>query len=329
MNASDPESQPDREIVLTRDVAAPRDLVWTIWTEYQHVTQWWGPSGFTATTEEMDVRPGGSWRFVFHGPDGRQYPNHIRYLEVTRPSRLVYEHVGETGHDVVFKSIVTLEQVASGGTRVTLRTILPSSEARDRVVREFGAIEGGKQTLARMAEHAAALASRSSEPHELVVHRVFDAPRALVYAMWTDVEHLARWFGPKGCTLEGCELDLRVGGTFLYCMRFPNGLAHWAKLVFREIVPGERLSFVAAFTDEHGAVQPVPFDPRCPPLMLITVTIEEHAGIGRGTVVTLRSSAFDATADEQRAFDEHRESMREGWSSMLNQLADHLAARKA
>lgn len=110
------------------------------------------------------------------------------------------------------------------------------------------------------------------------MHRVFDAPRALVYEVWTGVEHLARWFGPKGCTLTGCKLDLRPGGLFLYCMNFPGAPEHWGKWVFREIVPGERLVFVVSFANAEGESVRAPFDERWPLSMLSTVTFEDHAG---------------------------------------------------
>jgi len=203
MNPSKTESQSDNEILLTRVVEAPRDLVWRIWTEPSHVHLWWGPTGFTTTTHEMQVRPGGRWRYTMHGPDGHDYPNLITYLEIVEPSRIVYEHGGEAGLEPVsFKTIVTFEELSPTQTRVTMQSIFPSARQRDFVVEEYGAIEGGKQTLARMAEHAVAQLSGESEPDELVLRRVLRAPRPLVYEVWTSGEHLAGWFGPKGCTLE-------------------------------------------------------------------------------------------------------------------------------
>lgn len=330
MSASQTESSSDREIVLTRVVEAPRALVWRIWTEPEHVPHWWGPTGFTTTTQEMDVRAGGRWRFTMHGPDGRDYPNLITYLEVEAPARLVYQHGGEKGLEPVsFQTIVTLEELGPARTRVTLHSLFPSAKARDFVEGEYGAIEGGKQHLARMAEHAAALTGAAGEARDFVLHGVFDAPRALVYEVWTGVEHLAHWFGPKGCTLAGCRLDLRSGGTFLYCMRFPDAPEHWGKWVFREIVPGERLVFVVSFANEKGETERAPFDERWPLRMLSTVTFEDHAGKGRGTVVTLRWSALDASPEEQKTFDEGHASMRQGWTGTFEQLGEHLATRQA
>src|SRR4029079_5782761 len=81
------------EIAATRVFDAPRELVWRMWTDPDHVIHWWGPNGFTNTIHEMDVRPGGVWRFVMHGPDGVDYQNKIIFREVVRPERLVYDHV--------------------------------------------------------------------------------------------------------------------------------------------------------------------------------------------------------------------------------------------
>lgn len=333
MSPKQTRSPSDREILLTRVVDAPRALVWKIWTDPEHAPKWWGPTGFTTLTQEMDVCAGGRWRFVMRGPDGRDYPNLITYLEVEAPARIVYQHGGEAGLEPVnFQTIVTLEELGPTQTRVTLHSIFPSAEARDFVVREYGAIEGGKQHLARMAEHAVALADRAAGgsaggTRDFVLHRVLAAPRALVWEVWTGLEHLARWFGPKGCTLEGCTLDLRIGGTFLYCMRFPGAPAHWGKWVFREIVPGERLVFVVSFANEAGESVRAPFDETWPLCMLSIVTFEDHAGIGGGTVVTLRWSALDATPEEQKTFDDGHSSMRGGWTGTFEQLDGYLAAR--
>ena len=118
MSATESETPSDREIVLTRVVDAPRALVWKIWTDPEHVPAWWGPTGFTTRTQEMDVRPGGRWRFVMRGPDGREYPNLITYLEVEAPARIVYRHGGEKGLEPLnFETILTLEELSPARTR--------------------------------------------------------------------------------------------------------------------------------------------------------------------------------------------------------------------
>ena len=87
------ESLASREIVVTRVFDAPRELVFKMWTDPKHIAQWWGPKGFTSTIHEMDVKPGGVWRFVMHGPDGVDYQNKVVYLEIVKPERIVYSHV--------------------------------------------------------------------------------------------------------------------------------------------------------------------------------------------------------------------------------------------
>ena len=145
----------DREIVITRDFDAPRELVWEAMTDPRHVVHWWGPRGFTTTIEEMDVRPGGVWKHVMHGPDGTDYPNKSFFKEVVKPGRLVYAHGGgrKGGPGAQFEATWTFYALDACKTRVTIRMVFPSAAARDKVVKEYGAIEGGKQTLERLAEH--------------------------------------------------------------------------------------------------------------------------------------------------------------------------------
>jgi uncharacterized protein YndB with AHSA1/START domain len=147
----------DREILLTRVFDAPRELVFKVWTDPEHVGRWWGPRGFTNTIHEMDVRPGGVWRFTMHGPDGVDYLNKIVFIEVVRPERLVYDHGGgEEGDSERFHATITFAE-EGGKTRVTMRTLFASAAERERVVREHNAIEGGNQTLDRLGEYLAKL----------------------------------------------------------------------------------------------------------------------------------------------------------------------------
>lgn len=145
----------DREIVITRDFDAPRALVFEAWTQPQHIVQWWGPTGFTNTDLGMDVRPGGSWRFVMHGPDGTDYPNKILYHEVVRPERLVYDHSDDVDAGGIHFQVTVSFTEHAGKTRLTMRMLFDSQAIRDQVVRDVGAIEGANQTLDRLAEHLA------------------------------------------------------------------------------------------------------------------------------------------------------------------------------
>ena len=145
----------DREIVISRIFDAPRELVWQAFIDPKRLVKWWGPRGFTTTIEEMNVRPGGIWKLVMHGPDGANYPNKSVFKEIVPQERIVYSHGGgrEDGPGVSFTATWTFEDVGPDQTRLTVRHVFPSAEMRDRIVREFGAIEGAKQTMARLAEH--------------------------------------------------------------------------------------------------------------------------------------------------------------------------------
>ena len=147
----------NREIVLSRVFDAPRELVFKAFTDPRHVGHWWGPDGFTNTIHEMDVRPGGVWRFVMHGPDGTDYGNKVVYSEVVKPERLRFAHGADDDGPAHFHVTVTFEDLGPR-TRVTMRSIFPTAEVRDKTVKEYGALEGGKQTLERLARYLSTMA---------------------------------------------------------------------------------------------------------------------------------------------------------------------------
>ncbi len=156
-------NQDPRSIIGTRVFDAPRDLVFSVWTDPNHLAQWWGPNGFTTTTHAFDFRPGGVWRFVMHGPDGRDYQNRVTFDEIIPPERIVYHHGG--GGDVEpvqFSTTVDFEDLGNGQTRLIWHGKFPSAEERARVIREYGADQGLLQTMARLADYVAALASAES-----------------------------------------------------------------------------------------------------------------------------------------------------------------------
>jgi uncharacterized protein YndB with AHSA1/START domain len=143
----------------------------------------------------------------------------------------------------------------------------------------------------------------------LVITRVFDAPRELVFKAWTDPAHLARWWGPHGFTNPVCEMDVRPGGAYCIVMRGPDGVEYPVKGVYREVVEPERLVFTAVAEDEEGN-----------PLLegLTTVTFAEHGG---KTKLTLQTGAVGLVADAAPML----EGMEEGWTQSLERLAEYVA----
>jgi uncharacterized protein YndB with AHSA1/START domain len=155
-NSIDLESDP-RSIVGSRVFDAPRDLVFVAFADPSHLAQWWGPNGFSTTTHSFEFRAGGVWRFVMHGPDGRDYQNRVTYDEIVPGERIVYHHGG--GDDVEpvhFRTTVTFEDLGNSRTRLTWHGRFSSAEERARVIKEYGADKGLAETMARLAEFVAA-----------------------------------------------------------------------------------------------------------------------------------------------------------------------------
>lgn len=154
MNAQNNEdSLLDREIVLSRVFNAPRELVFEAWTDAAHISQWFGPKGFTTTTHEMDARVGGMWRFEMKAPDGTVFTNRVVFLEIKAPELLVFDHGTDKDNDPgKFRVTLTFDSQSNGKTVVTLRQLHPSKTQRQAGI-GFGAVELGYQTLDKLAAH--------------------------------------------------------------------------------------------------------------------------------------------------------------------------------
>jgi uncharacterized protein YndB with AHSA1/START domain len=166
-------------------------------------------------------------------------------------------------------------------------------------------------------------AAPASKP--FVISREFNAPRDLVYKLWTDREHLGKWFGPKGMTMEHKEFDFRPGGVVHYSMTLPDGKKMWGKWMIREIVPPSKLVWVNCFSDEQGGLGKHPFAPDWPAEMLTVVTFVEIAG---KTKITIEWSTLNATPAEQKVFDSSHAGMNQGWGGTFEQFEAYLAGLK-
>jgi uncharacterized protein YndB with AHSA1/START domain len=143
----------DREIGTTRIFEAPRALVWTAWTDPEHLAKWWGPNGFSITTKKWEFSPGGEWLFTMHGPDGTDYRNEITFALIVEPERIEYDH----GPSPIFHTTVTFEEEDETRTTLTMTALFPTKAERDRTVEKFGAIEGMRQTMGRLADYVESL----------------------------------------------------------------------------------------------------------------------------------------------------------------------------
>jgi uncharacterized protein YndB with AHSA1/START domain len=286
----------DREILATRVFDAPRETVFKLWTDPKHVVNWWGPKGFTTTIHEMDVKPGGVWRFVMHGPDGVDYQNKNIYVEVADPERLVFDHISGPR----FRMSVTFAD-RGGKTEVSVQMLFQTTAERDQTIKQFGAVEGLRQTLDRLSEELAGA---------MVLTRILDAPRELVFKAWIDQEGLKRWWGPKAFTNPVCEVDPRPGGAIRIHMRAPDGTVYPMTGVYHEVVPPERLVFSSSALDEKG--EPL-FE------ILNTITFVEQSGKTR---LTVRANVIKATPEAPK----YLAGMEQGWSQSLDRLAEEVRA---
>jgi uncharacterized protein YndB with AHSA1/START domain len=174
---------------------------------------------------------------------------------------------------------------------------------------------------------AQAQGSRGAAPAErqFVIEREFDAPRELVWKAWTEADHLAQWWGPRGCKIDVLKFELRPGGIFHYSMRFSAGKPMYGRFVYREIAAPERLVFVNAFSDPDGGLTRAPFpqlEGIWPLEVLNHLTLLEEGG---RTSLTLRGHPINATPTEVAAYVSMFDSMRQGFGGTFDALAEHLA----
>jgi uncharacterized protein YndB with AHSA1/START domain len=142
---SEKNSTADRELLLTRVLNAPIELVWEVWTDPAHIAQWWGPNGFTNTITTMDVKPGGEWNLIMHGPDGTDYGNKSVFTEVVKHKKIVYEHHSSP------KFVATIEfEKQSGKTLLRWHMLFETREQFIQVVKTFKADEGLKQNIEKL-----------------------------------------------------------------------------------------------------------------------------------------------------------------------------------
>ena len=149
--AAEVESTADREFVTSRLIDAPRERVFRAFSDPSHLARWWGPKGFSNTFRKFDLRPGGAWRFVMHGPDGTDYPNESVFTEVVVPERVVFDHL--SGHH--FQMTITF--AAQGDkTLVGWRQVFDTAGERQRIARIV--IEANEQNLDRLAAEVSSMA---------------------------------------------------------------------------------------------------------------------------------------------------------------------------
>lgn len=295
-----------RTLVLTRVFDAPRALVWEAWANPRHLAQWWGPHEYTAPRAEMDLGPGGALHIDMRAPDGSVQAVTGTVREATAPERLVFtSRLTDEDGDLFFE-ILTTVTLADRNGRTALRLEARVLQAAPGAAGPLaGMEEGWSQSLDRLASD---VATRGSE-REMVVTRVLDAPRELVWEAWTNPAHIGQWWGPDGFATTTTVMDVRPGGRFEHVMYGPDGTDYPNLTVYHEVVTPERLVYSNRGGGEDGAEAS----------FRATVTLDE---MGARTRITMRAE-FQST--EARAFVMAKFGAYEGAHQTLNRLARFLA----
>lgn len=306
------------EFTITRVYDAPLKMVWDAWVDPKQVAQWWGPRGFTLTTRSKDVRTGGTWDYTMHGPDGVDWPNFTRFIEVEKHHKLVYDHGGTIDKPPLFQ-VTALFTEANGKTTLSMTMRLASPEAVAEI-RKFIKKAGGETTWDRLAEY---LAKESAGKNTFVINRTFEAPIDLVFEMWTRPEHVSKWLSPTGTEMQYIEADIRPGGSAFYTMSGPNYPKLYGKAQYIEIDAPRRVVYTQWFCDEQGNMSRHPMAPTWPEKMLTVIDfVEESPNCTRLTVTW--EPFGQATQAEIAMFISARAGMTGGWTGSFDKLEAYL-----
>lgn len=309
------------EIRITRVYDAPVKAVWDAWTDPEQVAQWWGPRGFTLTTHSKDLRPGGIWKYTMHGPDGVDYPNITTYFEVEKYAKLVYDHGANESEPAKFHVTVLFSE-KKGKTTMEMSMTLPTPEAAEET-RKFIKKAGGESTWDRLAEY---LGKETAGAEQFVINRTFDAPLNVMFEMWTDPKHIARWLPPTGMKMEMLHTEIRPGGSTFYFMNGENGTRMYGKINYLEVQQPDRLVYTQQFCDENQKISRHPLAPTWPETMLTTVKLSEE-GPDRTRVTVTWEVHGAATREELETFTKAKGGMTEGWTGSFDKLEIYLSER--
>jgi uncharacterized protein YndB with AHSA1/START domain len=306
------------EINLTRVYDAPVKTVWEAWTEPEQASKWWGPRGFTLTTHSKEFKPGGIWHYTMHGPDGTDYPNKAKYLEIEKYSRMVYDHGGNDEREPLFRVTVNFTEL-KGKTKMEMSMALPTPEAAEET-RKFIKKAGGESTWDRLAEY---LEKESSGKDEFVINRTFNAPLEVMYEMWTNPEHFSQWLAPTGFKMEFIRADIRPGGSTLYLMT-DGKTKMYGRANYLEIEKPDHILYTQQFCDENENISRHPMAPTWPETMLTKVKLSAEGP--DNTRVTITWQCYGATSKEELdTFINAKAGMTQGWTGSFDKLDDYLA----
>ena len=302
------------ELYISRIYDAPLKMVWDAWVDPAQVAQWWGPRGFTLTTKQKDVRPGGTWTYTMHGPDGVDWPNITFFHEVEKHKKLVYDHGASENTPPLFRVSVEFSDLGGKKTQMEMTMILATAEAAKETAK-FIKKAGGNSTWDRLAEFLA-------EKDTFVINRSFNAPIDVMFELWTDPKHFEKWLPPTGMEMKFIRADIRTGGSTFYKMS-NESVTMYGKANYLEVTKPNRLVYTQVFCDENEKISRHPFAPTWPETMLTTVTLTPESE--ETTRVTINWVVHgEATAIERETFKKEKPGMSMGWGGSFDKLEEYL-----
>jgi uncharacterized protein YndB with AHSA1/START domain len=309
------------EITLIRTYDAPVKTVWEAWTDPAQVAQWWGPRGFTLTTHSKDLKVGGHWAYTMHGPDGVNYPNKTIYYEVEKHKRLVYDHGGNDDQPPLFRVTVLFTETKNK-THMHMTMAFSTPEVAQES-KKFIKKAGGNATWDRLAEY---LEEKTSGKTKFVINRTFDAPIELIFDVWTDAKHIARWLSPTGTEMKFFKADIKPGGSSFYMMHGQDMKLH-GKINYLKIERPHRIIYTQQFCDENETTTRHPMAPIWPETMLTIVEFSPESSTQTRITITWEPYG-DFTSEEQSFFANARSGMTMGWTGSFDKLEDYLSHYK-
>jgi uncharacterized protein YndB with AHSA1/START domain len=235
----------DREVVMVRTFDASADLVFDALTQPELLRRWYGPSGWSLTRCEIDLRVGGAWRFELRRPEGRIVVQLGVYREISPPRRLVNTESWEDWDPG--ECLVTTELVERAGkTTLTSSIAFPTREARDIV------LKGGLKDSASDNYDKLAAFLGASFTKDIVVRRVLPATLEHAWAAWNDGQYVKRWWGPLGFSCPVANMDVREGGKSIVCMRSPEGHDMYSLWEYSLVRAPSRVEYVFNLCDAQG-----------------------------------------------------------------------------
>lgn len=305
------------EISITRIYSAKVKDLWEAWVDPKQVSQWWGPRGFTITTGRKDVRTGGDWLYTMHGPDGIDYPNHTRFLDVQKHKLLVYDHGGFENNPPLFRVTVLFTEL-NEKTKMEMTMALPTPEAAEET-RKIIKKANGNTTWDRLEEY---LIMKSIGKEIFIINRTFNTDINKLYEIWTNPQHIMNWMAPTGFTGKYITANIKTGGESFYSMS-NNDFTMYGKAHYKELRKPNQIIYTQEFVDKGGNPSRHPLAPTWPQTMLTTVNFESEDT--NNTRLTIQWEVYgDATQEEHNTFNNAKSSMTQGWTGSLDKLEEYL-----